>query len=513
VSAAGSFPPKAEMKARSIRSHRYKWLGIIAIVFSISVQQFAQTMGGTNRGPGYNHLVDDFKKDYPGFEGQGITALIMDEGAVRRTHQEFRREMKVPGTRVMVLTKHSVSDHSTAIAGIMAGLGTAPAAKGMAPGLNVVSEDSIDSLRKLNLLAPRIQVAVLSDNSHVFSKLDPLTQSLVWTGAKTTAPKSSESGKYAGSTSELDSILRKFESLITFVPAVSSKLDSPFKTVAGLCLAKNSLCVGTIEDIALSRPIALEAYSGGGPADDGRIKPDLVAGGHNVPSPSGKSDTSYLAMTDPMVGTSVAAGISALLMQLYAKHRATPNMHVPWSSVIKAILIHSATDAGTRGPDPFFGWGSINTRLAGQVIAQRDAAGSFKHTIVTGAISATKPPDYRLTTTGGPIKITLVWTDLPAPPNRGLVDDPTPALVNDLDIRLLAPDGTIYYPYSLDRAEPVAIARTDRPNRVDNVEVIDVRKPARSSDTWTLEIRARHLQGSSQPFAVVVSGLAIKATN
>jgi hypothetical protein len=507
------FSAKAEMKAPRIPNHRNKWFGIVAIVLSIAVQPFAQTIGGTNRGPRYNHLVDEFNKEYPGFDGQGVTALIMDDGAVRKSHQEFRRQVKMPGTRVTVLTKNPVSDHSTAIAGIMAGLGTTPAAKGIAPGLTIVSEDSIDGLKKLSLLAPRIQIAVLSDNSHVFSKLDSLTQSLVWTGAEKTAPESSESGKYGGSASDLDSILRKFESVVTFVPAISRKSDSLFKTIGGLCLAKNSLCVGTIEDIALSRPIALEAFSGGGPADDGRIKPDLVAGGHNVPSLSGKADTSYLVMTDPMVGTSVAAGIGALLIQLYAKHRATPNMRVPFSSVIKAILIHSATDAGTRGPDPLFGWGSINARLAGQVIAQRDAAGSFKHPIITATIPPTKSVDFRLTATGGPIRITLVWTDPPAPANRGQINDPTPALVNDLDIRLLAQDGTIYYPYSLDRSDPGAIARTDRPNRVDNVEVIEVRRPARSSEVWKLEIRASQLKDSSQPFAVVVSGLAIKATN
>jgi hypothetical protein len=105
----------------------------------------------------------------------------------------------------------------------------------------------------------------------------------------------------------------------------------------------------------------------------------------------------------------------------------------------------------------------------------------------------------------GPLKATLVWTD-PAgkPPSDGL-DDSTSALVNDLNLWITGPDGTIYRPWTLDPQNPLHPAKRDRENHVDNVEQVMVDAP--SADTY--EIHIGHTPGafpqSLQPYSLFIT--------
>src|SRR5262249_49039371 len=81
-----------------------------------------------------------------------------------------------------------------------------------------------------------------------------------------------------------------------------------------------------------------------------------------------------------------------------------------------------------------------------------------------------------------------VWT-APRPavlPGDGL-DDPTPVLVNDLDLSVIGPPGaTTYMPWTLDRLNPsVPAVRTSR-NSVDNVEQVLIDAPA--AGTYTVRV-------------------------
>jgi hypothetical protein len=196
-----------------------------------------------------------------------------------------------------------------------------------------------------------------------------------------------------------------------------------------------------------------------------------------------------------------AAGIAALLVQLYRRERGED----PFAAVIKAVLIHSARDAGLKGPDPVFGWGAIDALRAGRVIGQKD-----QHVILRRAVSISNPV-YELslepTNTNDPIRVTVVWTDPPGIPNTRGIDDSTPVLMNDLDVKLTAPDGTtVFYPYSLNRSNPLDVAVRTEPNHVDNVELIE--GVGSIAGKWKLEIKATSLKaGTEQDFAVVISGL------
>jgi len=282
-------------------------------------------------------------------------------------------------------------------------------------------------------------------------------------------------------------------------------------TISGLCVAKNAICVGAIGDSS-SAAIMSESYSGWGPTDDGRVKPDVVANGQRVISTSvvandpADIDGTYVELSGTSQASPTAAGVAALLLQLYRRER----LEDPFASVLKALMIHTVTDPGEPGPDPVFGWGSIDALRAGRVIAQKLPDGrTFRHIIKYLAVSRNIPTS-RLSLepngTNDPIKVTVVWTDPPGAANKEGLDDDSIVLENDLDVRLFAPDGTIYYPYSLDPANPLQRARKDGPNRRDNVEVLE--NAGSLAGEWTLEVNATTMRrGQQQDFAVVVSGL------
>jgi len=103
-----------------------------------------------------------------------------------------------------------------------------------------------------------------------------------------------------------------------------------------------------------------------------------------------------------------------------------------------------------------------------------------------------------------PLRATLCWTD---PPGEALtwVDETVPALVNDLDLRILGPDGTtLWNPYLPKKDSPAA--RGD--NTRDNVEQVYVAAPP-TPGLYTLKVSHKGvLEEGVQPFSLVVSGTA-----
>jgi subtilisin family serine protease len=470
-----------------------------------------QTKALPSSGPRYNHLVNEFSEEFPKINGQGITVAVIDAGAVRRTHVEFRKAS--PLSQIKVLTKKPIDSHSTVVAGIIGAKGQNERASGIAPAASLFSLDWKNDLKQLRSIASRIQISNHSYAPPGGSSFQNMPLGRVGRGdEKLGSAENTQFGKYGPREAEFDNILYGFPSLLAFAAAGNHRDDGltdrgGLDTLTGLCLSKNAICVGAIENIMQSRPISIEHYSSWGPADDGRIKPDLVATGANVVSTSDKDDGAYVAMSGTAMATAVGSGVAALLMQLYRDTRGG-SKRMPTAAEIKAVLIHTATDAGPRGPDPVFGWGSINAQFAGQVIAHKDATGKFLHSIGVGQLTAGATREVSMTATGSRIRVTLVWTDPPGKANTGGLDA-LPALQNDLDVRLISADGKVYYPYSLDPQRPLSPPLRDEPNRVDNVEVIDVTN-SQPSPGWKLQVRARRLNiGPSQSFALVVSGLKL----
>ena len=109
---------------------------------------------------------------------------------------------------------------------------------------------------------------------------------------------------------------------------------------------------------------------------------------------------------------------------------------------------------------------------------------------------------------GTALRVTLAWLD-PAGARARQPDDRAPVLENDLDLSLVAPDEqTVFHPWSLDAERPEAAAVRDAPNRVDNVEVVDVdAADNRWTGAWTVRVESARplLRNEPQAYALAAS--------
>jgi len=299
----------------------------------------------------------------------------------------------------------------------------------------------------------------------------------------------------------------------TYDPAVDPPGDGEthegFDTITDAGCAKNVLTVGAVADAVLAGKRSLDmaemaAFSGWGPTDDGRIKPDLVANGVGVYSTSSDSDDSYSTRTGTSSAAANACGSAALLVEQFRK--LFPGLAMR-ASTLKGLLIHTADDLGNPGPDYVFGWGLMNTRAAADHLRLYAQSPQSPY-VVESRLTATRSQEtFEVVWDGNhPIRATLCWTD-PASEARSLLNDPTPVLIHDLNLRVEAQGTSASLPYALDPAHPAAPA-TPGVNRVDNVEQVQIASPV-SENVYTVVVECPDLQstGKTQEYALLISGI------
>src|SRR5437899_4361804 len=105
---------------------------------------------------------------------------------------------------------------------------------------------------------------------------------------------------------------------------------------------------------------------------------------------------------------------------------------------------------------------------------------------------------------GEPLKITLAYTDVPGFPGA------IPALVNDLDLEVVAPDGRVYLGNQFDQGESYSGAPAG--DRINNVEAVHIFEPVPGE--YIVRVRAYNVVQDArfdtpqldQDFALVMSG-------
>ena len=289
-----------------------------------------------------------------------------------------------------------------------------------------------------------------------------------------------------------------------------------FDTMAAPGTAKNVLTVGSVLDVfnssgmgyATNSTVTVSSFSGCGPTDDGRIKPDVVAIGQansalrNFPivTPDSTSDIAVQFQ----VGTSFAApgATAGIALPLQRRGQLFTNLTFEADafrgSTLKALAIHTADDVWNAGPDYLTGWGLFNAVSAVRQIELDATDGRGTH-IKEIELAVGETNSWPVVLDGSPFKVTAVWNDLPGTPSTNiLIDDPTPMLVNNIDIWLETEDGTqAFLPWVLNpdltnksEAARATAATTGYDNR-NNIEQVALSAPA----AGTYRIRVAHAGG------------------
>lgn len=280
--------------------------------------------------------------------------------------------------------------------------------------------------------------------------------------------------------------------------------------------AKNVLTVGAVIDIPNGynniSDVEIANFSSWGPTDDGRIKPDIVANGHEIIC----TDIAYDLNDNPIDSYQMASGTSgaaasvtgscALILEHYED--LFPNRTALLASTLKAIIIHTADEAGNPGPDYKFGWGLMNTKSAVEMINIEFNDGEGTH-ITERELIPGNSENISIQTTGqDSLVVTLCWSDPAGPYPLNPVLNPTDKrLVNDLDIVLEDPNNNDHYPYKLNPSSPDNIASMGD-NDIDNVEKIIVEYP--TNGIYTAHISHEGFLQGNQYFSLIVSGGYIK---
>ncbi len=257
-------------------------------------------------------------------------------------------------------------------------------------------------------------------------------------------------------------------------------------------------------------PLGMAAFSSRGPADDGRLKPELAAPGTNIVSArSHHSEAGYPALFGSDYaydsGTSMAAPMVSGLAALARQWLAQQGTAAPSAALVKALLLNGAADLapGQYGegtareipaawPNNVQGWGRASILGA---VGRGDLAHRYwEHAagLQTGG-SAT----YGLTLAAGQtVRATLVWTDPPGSPLTSKV------LVNDLDLELLGPGGEVLAKGNAAAPMPASCRDVQGFDRCNNAEGIALSAPAAGS--YTLRVRGFVTPQGPQPFALAV---------
>src|SRR6185437_13533839 len=166
---------------------------------------------------------------------------------------------------------------------------------------------------------------------------------------------------------------------------------------------------------------------------DGRIKPDLVAGGSDVVSTLPNDSYGYgfgTSLSSPTV-----AGTLALLVQRYRQLHGGAD---PPAALLKALVCNTATDLGNPGPDYSFGYGSLNGKAAA------DAMEAGQYSFGTLANGGTASANLVIPSGLAQVRIMIYWADYPAAPFAPA------ALVNNLDLTVTDPSSVLHHPLVLD---------------------------------------------------------------
>ncbi|WP_264520104.1 S8 family serine peptidase [Flavobacterium sp. N1994] len=429
--------------------------------------------------------------------GQGMTIREWDGGNVRATHNAF-------GGRVTVVDDPSNTttvSHSTHVCGTLVASATPAAVKGMAYQANARTFNWTDD--NAEAIAEAQNGMLISNHSYGV----PITSN------GTTLP-SWLIGSYSYDAFVWDDIAFNAPYYLPVMSAGNEgqSTDNPepiapgYDKLVGNKTAKNNLIVASCADVnaaadgtVTSSNINISSFSSQGPTDDFRIKPDITGNGENLTSTNNTSNTSTTGMSGTSMASPNVAGTLLLLQQHY-KNLSNSFMR---AATLKGLACHTADDGGNVGPDPKYGWGLLNAKKAAETLTNNGLTSWVSEENLNNRQVFTMTVNSNGTT---PLMASISWTDVPGPINSGGLpaNDPTAALVNDLDIRVTR-NSTTYFPWKL-TSDPSLPATRIGDNAVDNVEQVKIDNPTAGSYTITVSHKGNLVNGS-QKYSLIITGI------
>ncbi len=424
--------------------------------------------------------------------GAGMQVGVWDAGVALTTHQEY-------GGRVIVGDEDSdVDGHASMVTGSLISSGIRKEAQGVAYAANVITNDW--SRDKIEVAQAAANGLLLSNHSY---------------GIKSDRVPDWYFGSYIKVTQDWDRIMYSapYYLMVNAAGNAQKRQDNQdpiagttadgFDLMLGFTLAKNCLTIAAaytkIDRNGNLKEAWISPYSSFGPVDDGRIKPDIAGDGSSIFSTSAETNKSYSTFSGTSMATPSVTG-ALLLLQQYHEQLYGNYMK---AATLKGLALHTADDVDSAGPDYKMGWGIMNSKRAAEVLQNKDYSTYIEeHNLEDNQVFS-----LEVRANGKEnLMASISWTD-PASEyvNSGRLNDATPALVNDLDIRI-SQNGTEVYPWKLNPNSPNAPA-TQGDNKVDPFERIEIPN-AEGSYTITVTHKGA-LTNGLQNFSLLISGVAM----
>lgn len=463
-----------------------------------------------------------------GFTGRGQIVSFadtgLDSGALDSIHPDFKGA--IGDAQIIGLFSKSWGDpqgHGTHVAGSIAGRGTASRQliRGGAFEAQVVAQGMWSPLLKNIMIPP--QVAQLF--SKAYNK-GARIHSNSWGAAINL-------GAYDTFAQLVDDYAFRTPEMLLIFAAGNSGVDKDKDgrvdggSISSPGTAKNVLTVGASENFISSggiqapisqtrmaanwpaEPISsskisdnlngLAMFSSRGPTKDGRIKPDVVAPGTNILSTRshfkdatvlwGAYNENYVWAGGTSMATPLTAGAATQTRQWIQQ---VHQIQKPSSALVKGVLVHSAKDMypgqygegqpyqeiKTHRPNSDQGFGRVDLAAVMDMKAPSTSLVDKQE-----GVSQDQEDVYNLEIKEGQsLLANLVYTDAPGSPNAKV------ALVNDLDLILVRPDGTEIAPL----------------DHVNNLEVIEL--SALPAGMYQLKVRGTKVPYTltgKQPYALI----------
>ena len=412
-----------------------------------------------------------------GYTGAGVRAHIYE--GIEATHTDFT------GGAISVQSGGGSDTHGHCTAGIVFGNGTSnPAVRGMAPDCGKYYTNYSSVTPGFSRWQVIQELATTHQVSHTTAS---------WGNTQTTA--------YTSVSAEADDIV--FDHDITWTQSQSNTGNQNSRPQAW---AKNVFSIGGVAHGDNSNPLDDSWNLGGastGPASDTRIKPDLCAyyeniGTSDLTGAAGYSTNNWYAAFGGTSGaTPIVAGHNVLAIQMYTDEVSpgiglfgqtlrvpggTAHQNRPHAPTLKALMCAAASQytfnaASTDNLRIHQGWGFPSLQ---RLYDRRSRTFVVDETDVLAQGAATR---WEITVQPGEpdLRVVLNYADQAAVPTASV------HLINNLSVRVTAPNGTIYWGNNGLSAGNWSVTGGAEDN-INPIECVFVQNPA--AGLWRVDVKA-----------------------